>query len=233
MQLVPVIDIKGGLVVRAFKGQRDAYRPILTPHSESSKPAGVIEGLLRLYPFCTIYIADLDAIVGVGENREEILALAQSFPKLRFWVDAGARNEAEVENWLTSPQIDAVIGSENLCSIEILPRFAKNMRILLSLDFRGQEFLGPADLLEASHAWPKRVITMTLARVGAGEGPDLQALSSVKARAGEREIFAAGGVRGPTDLKALSAAGISGALIATALHDGAITAQDLENLAGK
>jgi phosphoribosylformimino-5-aminoimidazole carboxamide ribotide isomerase len=223
-----VIDLKGGLVVRAFKGQRSAYRPILTPLSESSAPKDVIEGLLRLYPFQTVYIADLDAIGGAGDNREAVVTLMRSFPKLRFWLDEGARVEAEPSAWSTWSQIEPVIGSESLSSASVLRRFADNGRILLSLDFRGETFLGPPELLEAPQAWPERVIVMTLSRVGAGEGPDFEALDVVKARAGERQIFAAGGVRNAQDLEKLRSAGISGALIASALHCGGISTKDLE-----
>jgi phosphoribosylformimino-5-aminoimidazole carboxamide ribotide isomerase len=231
MQLVPVIDLKGGLVVRAFKGQRDAYRPILTPLSKSSAPKDVIEGLLRLYPFHTVYIADLDAIDGAGDNREAVVALMRSFPKLRFWLDEGARTEAEPSAWSRWSQVELVIGSESLSSASVLRRFADNSRILLSLDFRGDKFLGPPELLEAQQAWPKRVIVMTLSRVGAGEGPDLEALGAIKERAGERQIFAAGGIRNTQDLEELLSAGISGALIASALHNGGISTKDLEKFA--
>ena len=43
---------------------------------------------------------------------------------------------------------------------------------VLSLDFRGETFLGPQGLLDDAALWPHRVIVMTLARVGGGEGPD-------------------------------------------------------------
>ncbi len=69
---------------------------------------------------------------------------------------------------------------------------------------------------------------MTLARVGSGAGPDLARLAAIRSVAGEREIYAAGGVRDAVDLSALKAAGAAGALIATALHDGRIGRADLE-----
>ena len=69
---------------------------------------------------------------------------------------------------------------------------------------------------------------MTLARVGSGAGPDLERLSAIRSIAQDREIYAAGGVRDTVDLKALKAAGVSGALIATALHERRIVRADLE-----
>ena len=41
MEIVPVIDLKGGAVVRALQGDRANYRPIRTPLSRTSEPADV------------------------------------------------------------------------------------------------------------------------------------------------------------------------------------------------
>ena len=69
---------------------------------------------------------------------------------------------------------------------------------------------------------------MTLARVGSGAGPDLDRLRAIREIAAGRDIYAAGGVRDSADLAVLKRAGISGALVATSLHDGRLTGSDLE-----
>jgi hypothetical protein len=61
-----------------------------------------------------------------------------------------------------------------------------------------------------------------------GAGPDLGRLALIRSIAGGREIYAAGGVRNAADLLALKQAGVSGALIATALHERKIVRSDLE-----
>ena len=99
---------------------------------------------------------------------------------------------------------------------------------MLSLDFRGETFQGPEKILTNPKLWPRRVIVMTLARVGSGEGPDLAQLAAIGSIAEGREIYAAGGVRDAADLAALKAAGAAGALVATALHEGRIGKADLE-----
>ena len=68
MQVIPVLDLKGGLVVHARMGAREQYRPIRTPLSPTSNPIDVARGLLSVYPFSSFYIADLDAIAGAGNN---------------------------------------------------------------------------------------------------------------------------------------------------------------------
>jgi phosphoribosylformimino-5-aminoimidazole carboxamide ribotide isomerase len=100
---------------------------------------------------------------------------------------------------------------------------------VLSLDFRGDVFDGPQDLADKTSLWPHRIIVMTLAKVGTGSGPDFTRLKAIRAQAPKHEIYAAGGVRDSGDLSHLAEAGIDGALVATALHDGKITGQDLRD----
>jgi phosphoribosylformimino-5-aminoimidazole carboxamide ribotide isomerase len=102
-----------------------------------------------------------------------------------------------------------------------------NPRVALSLDFREERFLGDRAMLEDARRWPQRVIVMTLARVGAGKGPDVSRLADIVSRAQGRRVYAAGGVRNAHDLDALEAAGAAGALVATALHEGRLTSDDL------
>ena len=68
---------------------------------------------------------------------------------------------------------------------------------------------------------------MTLARVGSGSGPDLKRLAAIQAVASGRRVFAAGGMRNVADLLALKEAGIAGALVASCLHDGRLTGNDI------
>jgi len=218
MEVIPVIDLKGATVVHARGGRRDEYRPIETPLSTTSAPADVVAGLLRVYPFGALYVADLDAIEGRGSSAA---ALATLPPGLDLWFDSGVRDEAGAAPWLGRGRV--VLGSESQAGTRLLRELRDDPRIILSLDFRGDAFQGPSGILADPQLWPERVIAMTLARVGAGGGPDLVRLAEVVARAGaERRVYAAGGVRDAADLRAVAACGAAGALIATALHAGAI-----------
>ncbi|MGE3290704.1 MAG: nickel transporter, partial [Geminicoccaceae bacterium] len=89
-ELIPVVDLMGGVVVHARAGDRDRYRPLAQSLvAASAEPVAVVEGLLGLHPFPALYIADLDAIRKQGDNTSTILALRHRFPELRMWVDAG------------------------------------------------------------------------------------------------------------------------------------------------
>jgi phosphoribosylformimino-5-aminoimidazole carboxamide ribotide isomerase len=231
MDVIPVIDIKGGLAVHAQGGRRDAYRPIRTPLCAGSEPADVAAGLLALFPFRCLYIADLDAIEGRTANDAAIAAIAASAPGVDLWIDSGIADTDAARKQLATERHSVVIGSESQRGTETLHALRTQNRVLLSLDFRGDAFQGPREMLEEPHAWPSRVIVMTLGRVGSGGGPDTQRVATLAARAGTRKLFGAGGVRDGADLSALAEAGAAGALVATALHGGQITAADLDRLA--
>jgi phosphoribosylformimino-5-aminoimidazole carboxamide ribotide isomerase len=232
MQVIPVLDLKDGAVVHARLGQRDQYRPIETPLALTSEPVDVARGLLSLHPFKTIYIADLDAIEGKGDNIAALRQLRVAFSQLAFWVDNGVADLASAQNWLDAALGHLVVGSESQKDGELVGHLAHDDRIILSLDYRGEAFLGPAQLLRNADAWPRRVIVMTLARVGSHCGPDMDRLLAIRARVRNKEIYAAGGVRNASDLSALAAAGIAGALVASSLHNGALAGTQIARLQG-
>jgi phosphoribosylformimino-5-aminoimidazole carboxamide ribotide isomerase len=231
VEIVPVIDLKAGIVVRARMGQRAQYRPIETPLSPTTDPADVVRGLLSIFPFRTLYVADLDAIERRGDNRAVLARLREEFPRLKLWLDNGTAQLREAESALASDWGSVVIGSESQSDTALLCHLAKNPGLILSLDFRDQTFQGPAALLDDPSLWPRKIIVMTLARVGSGAGPDLERLAVIRDAAPDREIYAAGGVRGAADLAALSDMGVAGALIASSLHDGTLARADIEKIA--
>ena len=222
MQVIPVVDLMGGVVVRARRGDRDAYRPIETPLSSTPDPIDVVLGLMRLAPFPILYLADLDAIRRRGDNREALKRLRATFPHVTFWIDNGAADVETVE--VVRAFGVPVIGSESQQGLSLL---AEQRDALLSLDFLNDDFLGPPEIWRRPYLWPDRVIVMTLGRVGAGAGPDLQRMISVRALAGGREIYAAGGLRDANDLISLKSEGVAGVLVASALHDGRLRSNDL------
>lgn len=222
--VIPVIDLMGGVVVRAKMGARHAYRPIETPLSPTADPVDVVAGLLTLASFSTFYIADLDAILRRGDNVGSLFRLRKAFPGLQFWIDCGASDIAAID--FIRPFGESILGSESQDDIAFLE---SQRNVVLSLDFKGDHFVGPADILARPDIWPDRVIVMNLMRIGAGIGPDFERLRVIRALSGSRKLFAAGGVRGPGDFVALKDFGVEGVLVASALHDGRLRPKDLEH----
>ncbi|MBV9629215.1 MAG: nickel transporter [Xanthobacteraceae bacterium] len=230
MQIIPVLDLKDGAVVRAQMGERDRYRPIKTPLAPSSDPVDVARGLLSVHPFQTLYIADLDAIEGRGGNEAAMRRLRHALPQVSLWVDNGIADPDSASAWLARANHHLVLGSESQRDAKLVGALSGHDRVVLSLDFRAAQFAGPTELLDDTRAWPRRLIVMTLARVGSGAGPDTARIAQIRARAGGRSIYAAGGVRDAADLAALQHLGVAGALVATSLHDGRLTGADLARL---
>jgi phosphoribosylformimino-5-aminoimidazole carboxamide ribotide isomerase len=65
---------------------------------------------------------------------------------------------------------------------------------------------------------------LDVARVGSGRGPDVALLAEMRRRFAHLELIAGGGVRSREDLEQLGDVGCDGALVATALHEGRVTA---------
>lgn len=234
MDIIPVIDVRHGVAVAAVRGDRAAYKPLVTPLAAGADPVAVARGYAALFTFPILYVADLDAIEGRGANAPLAAALGTELTGVRVWVDAGLR---PVDAALVIDHVSRgvpVIGSETMVGasdVEALGTLLPD-RYVLSLDFRGTDFIGPSELLEEPDRWPDNVIVMTLARVGAGEGPDIARVADIVSRANGRRVYAAGGVRDRGDVEVLHEVGASGVLVATALHTGKIKAGDLQEIAG-
>jgi phosphoribosylformimino-5-aminoimidazole carboxamide ribotide isomerase len=234
LAIIPVLDLKHGEVVRARAGDRANYRPIVTPLASGSAPCDVLEGLLRLAPFGTLYVADLDAIAREGSHRAAIESLTEARPGLRIWVDGGFATAAGTRK-AAGAHVLPVLGSETLAGsgeLAAARRLYGAAGFVLSLDYRGGRFLGEPEIERRAELWPDRVILMTLDRVGMDRGPDLAGLEALMRRGGDRAVFAAGGVRGEADLRALQKMGVAGVLVASALHDGRLPVSTLAPFGG-
>jgi phosphoribosylformimino-5-aminoimidazole carboxamide ribotide isomerase len=234
MEVIPVIDVRHGVAVAAVRGQRADYNPLVTPLAVGSDPAAIARGYAALFTFPLLYVADLDGIEGRGRNAGLAKELARAVPGTWLWIDDGtaaadaARRIADERNATLVMGSECLGGADDVAALRALPRD----RYVLSLDFKDDKFAGPQQVLDEAQRWPQAVIVMTLARVGSGDGPDLDRIASIVAAAGDRRVYAAGGVRNRADIEALHGAGAAGVLIATALHTGKIKAGDLQEVAG-
>jgi phosphoribosylformimino-5-aminoimidazole carboxamide ribotide isomerase len=229
MQIVPVLDLKGGVVVHARRGQRADYAPLQSPLVEGCEPVAVARALCAVCGGSRLYVADLDALAG-GPVNEAILAALASIAEP--WVDAGA----------TTPERAAALGragvARNVIGTESLERAAPPEELgspprVLSVDLRegrlisadpdlaGRAPAAAAPLARALNV--SELLVIDLARVGSGSGPPTDAVAELAGALPGVAIYAGGGVRDDADLRALESAGAAGALVATALHEGAVT----------
>jgi phosphoribosylformimino-5-aminoimidazole carboxamide ribotide isomerase len=226
MLLVPVIDLMQGQVVRAQRGDRRSYRPIVSGLCAGSDPVELARALCRHCDSRQLYAADLDALMGGEPQHDVVRAVLQALPEIELWLDAGFAEAAMADAarqriGSVAQRVVPVFGSESLRSRAALQGcFAEGRNGLLSLDRRDGQRLDEAGCWEAPALWPRRVIVMTLERVGADSGPDLDTLREVQARSPVTRLIGAGGVRNAADLALASEAGADAWLVASALHDG-------------
>ncbi|MFT5394862.1 MAG: phosphoribosylformimino-5-aminoimidazole carboxamide ribotide isomerase [Gammaproteobacteria bacterium] len=228
MLIIPVLDLSRGLVVHAKRGDRKHYQPVTSVISSSSKPESVLSAFLELYPFKIIYIADLDAIQGAGNQSAIIKELSLTYDQCQLWVDAGIEAVLDDESYYRSNNVKLVLGSENKMPLDSMSEILnKNSDILLSLDFSETGLLENSYLLDETRLWPKQIIVMMLHRVGLSKGVDVACLNKILKHDSDHNIFAAGGVQNLKDLYQLNKMGVKGVLLATALHNGSITQDEL------
>lgn len=209
-----------GQVVHARRGDRQAYQPLRSQLVDGCAPFAVADALLAATGARHFYIADLDAIRGLGDHRALIAQLAARHPGVEWWVDGGFADAAAAASLHRATGATPVLGSESLQQPDTLARLRDDgIAALLSLDYRHGEPLGPGWAYQPAH-WPARVIAMELARVGSEAGPELALIARLRAQRPDVAIIAAGGVRDTADLAALDAAGVPAVLVASALHDG-------------
>jgi len=229
MNVIPVIDLLQGQVVRAVRGDRQRYQPIISALCASSEPLTVARILCEHCAARQLYVADLDALQGGVGHVAVVRQLLEALPGIELWLDAGFADVSEAQALCAglgrlAERVVPVFGSESLRSRAALeacftPKSATQGRGILSLDRRNGERLDVAGCWESPALWPRRVIVMTLERVGAGTGPDVATLRQVAARSPQTQLIGAGGIDSVADLASAREAGASAWLVASALHD--------------
>jgi phosphoribosylformimino-5-aminoimidazole carboxamide ribotide isomerase len=222
MRCILACDLKGGVVVRGVRGEREKYRPI----AESSRivltsaPAGVIE---TIKPKET-YIADLDRITGTGDHLETIKMISGLSTTM---ADIGV---ASVPDFDTASGVanSVVVGTET-APLEVLEQ-RQGPGTVVSLDMRNGVSMSrdpafqmrPTEILELLNRFElAAVILLDVGRVGSGAGIDVPFVASAVSIS-KHDVIVGGGVRSVEDLELLEKIGASGAVIASAVHDGRI-----------
>jgi phosphoribosylformimino-5-aminoimidazole carboxamide ribotide isomerase len=231
MQIIPVLDIKGGVVVQAERGQREKYKPIKDSYvSASCNPSEVVEAFLQKLELQNLYVADLDSIEGTGNNFEVLKRLKETY-KIEIMSDIGIRNSSDLNNEIV-PFIDRLIlGTETLVSLEAIEYVLKikgvdNMAI--SMDFKNGQFISNCNLCSQ----PLKMID-TIYQMGVRNFIflDLKNIIEpiIKNIVNKRslKIFIGGGIRTVKDIIKLERIGVTGVLIGTAFHKGFINKNDL------
>lgn len=233
VKVIPVIDVKEGLVVHAMRGFRELYKPLSNSIYGTCDPFELIAKLVS-EGFKTIYVADLDSIEGKKVN-DKILNFLRKL-EAEVIADIGIDSEEKLKSAIEL--IDyPVVATESAPSLSFLHRALKvcGERAFLSLDIKSgvvvskaleiagksmeevEEFLSEVDV--------RKVILIDFDRIGSCSGPNIDGAKRLARRG--FETYVGGGIRDFNDIIELRKVGASGVLVSSALHSGVIKARDL------
>jgi len=232
MNVLPVLDLLDGVVVRGIAGRRSEYRPLQSKLTLSVGPLEVARAIRATYGFQRFYLADLDAILHRRPNWDAYRRLiADGF---RLLVDAGV---GDVQLALSISQLGAepIVGLESCANPQALLDIARQCDGTFSLDLHH----GRPLLAEGADGWSiepqgiarqvveagiSRLIVLDLADVGTSSGGQTDTLCrALLDEFPTLELTCGGGVRGIDDLQRLKSLGVTNVLVASALHDGRLS----------
>ena len=252
MQIIPVLDLAGGVAVHAQAGDRSRYAPLtsdLVP-DRTGDAVALLRAFHAVLGVHECYLADLDAIQGGALQRTLIRQLAEFHTGFAgaLLVDAGTNRAGGALEVLSCGASEVVVGLETLQAFADLAAMVEVVgpsRLVFSLDLRlGNPVLHPAmqdaggsgpDALslatQAVAAGIATLLLLDLGRIGTGCGVDIGLLETLRRRFPGIRLLAGGGVLTRRDLERMRDAGCDGALVASAIHTGRVSASDLSDLA--
>ena len=237
MKIIPVIDIRNHRAAHALRGRRERYRPLKSALCPTDDAAAVAAAYLAYHRFSDLYLADLDAIEGAGENSGIAELLLRRHPDIALWIDAGRHAYPRELHAMFPGRARIVLGTESGLSAAACRALRRRFDCVLSLDYRGDVLRRgdgagrpPPDPPESLLS--DEIILMSLHRVGARNGPDRRLLRRWRALTKDsgRKLYAAGGVRGKDDLLRLHRDHAAGALVASCLHDKTLKPAEIAEL---
>ncbi len=244
MDILPVLDLLNGLVVRGVGGKRNEYRPVESRLVDRPDILSVARAFRDQLGLTRLYVADLDAILHGRPNRVACRSLADE--GFELLIDAGFRTVESAGAVLADGPARVIAGLETWPGPRELAQLCRETgtdRVIFSLDLRHGLPLGDlapwrtADPFEvavqAVEAGVKEIIVLDLAQVGIGSGvTTIPMCRQLRERFPALRLITGGGVREGADLLELASEGIDGALVASALHDGRLGREDIRRLSG-
>ncbi len=221
--IIPVLDLKNGMVVSGKSGKRETYKPLNTVFYKSASPKGIAKSLSDAGAV-RIYIADLDSIEGIGSNFDVIEKVNKY---ISVMLDCGAKNASDVEKALEVAD-KAIIATETLKDINdlkvIFDKFEKN-RLIVSIDIKDNKIFSKhlnIDLndfiRQIKELNPEEVILLDISQVGTEKGVNKGLIKKFLTL----PLIIGGGITS-NDIKKLEDMGINKFLVGSALHNGKLS----------
>lgn len=223
----PAVDLRGGQAVQLVGGRTDAER-VRLPDPDAVAAGWVQAG------FRALHVVDLDAAMGQGHNRAAVAAIIRQ-AGVPVQVGGGVRDRATAEELLALGADRVVVGTRAVEDPDWLAATAAALpdRLVVALDSRGGRVVTrgwtretdqrTGGLLAALDGLPLAGVLVTdVGREGRMQGADIAGLTALAGPG--RRVIASGGITQMDDLRALSAAGMAGAVLGMALYTGVLDA---------
>jgi phosphoribosylformimino-5-aminoimidazole carboxamide ribotide isomerase len=222
MQIIPVIDLMNKMAVHGKSGNRDEYKPLKSVICNSPNPIDVAMAYKERGAE-TIYIADLNFIIGSGNNFDVI----KEIDFVNKIVDIGVKRREDLENIkkILNKDDKAIVATETLKDIELL----KEKDIVVSLDFKNGELLNYSlDEVLSYVREDTPLIILDISSVGTQRGINVELIKYVLDKT-NNPVYVGGGIKGMEDLELCYDLGVDGVLIATAIHKGILDLEEIIN----
>jgi phosphoribosylformimino-5-aminoimidazole carboxamide ribotide isomerase len=239
MKIIPVIDVLNGVAVHGVRGERERYQPLKSVLCDSADPLEIASAF-RSLEFTSLYLADLDAILGKSANFN-IYKQIVTQTNLDLMVDAGIADITKAREVLAAEASKIVVGSETLGTLDFLGQAVKAFdeeKVVVSIDLKEGKVLSASEAVASMDAVSfaqklgkigvNQIILLDLDRVGTEHGINWALLRNVLEKTGV-EVLVGGGIRNLKELEELRKLGVSGALVATILHNGKVEVNELKS----
>jgi len=239
MKIIPVIDVLNAIVVHGKRGERKRYQPLKSSLCKSTDPLDIALTLESL-GFKSLYLADLDAILGKSANFNIFRDIVKK-TSLDLMVDAGIADINKAQKVMETGVSKIVVGSETLSSLDFVSQAVNTFgedKVVVSIDQKEGKVLSASEAIASmnvvsfaqklANLGVRQIIFLDLDRVGTEHGINLTALRIILETTGVK-VLVGGGIRSLQELEELRALGVFGALVATVLHNGKVTVNELKS----
>ena len=233
MIILPAIDLKDGRCVRLYQGD---YTQVTTYDADPVRVAQRWQAAGASW----LHLVDLDGATAGQPVNVDVIRRIRAGTTLHIELGGGMRSLVHMQQMLDLGIERVILGTVALTDRGLLMEALAHWdeRVVVGLDAR-DGLVAVAGWRETSHVEAtalaaelsargvRRFIYTDIARDGALQGPNLEALRAMQAALPGRDdrpgkLIASGGVSSLADLHSLAALGIEGAIVGKALYTGAV-----------
>ncbi|MGC8642955.1 MAG: 1-(5-phosphoribosyl)-5-[(5-phosphoribosylamino)methylideneamino]imidazole-4-carboxamide isomerase [Isosphaeraceae bacterium] len=228
MQVIPAIDLRGGMCVRLRQGDY-GRETVFGDDPEAMAARWEAEGATR------IHLVDLDgAKAGHPVNVEPVRSIVRRV-SVPCQLGGGVRDRQTIATWLDAGLERVIVGTQALRDPDWFRAMIEEFpgRLVLGLDARDgkvatQGWLETSDVAAASlaeqfdHRPLAAIVYTDIARDGTLVGPNCDAIGELASRI-KTPVIASGGVGRLDDLKRLAGLPVAGCIVGRALYENKFT----------